>query len=196
LYDEYYSILEEGMKKIIFSMLVLTLMITACAGATTSAPVATQAATENVGATTTSAPVATQAATESVSATTASDNTAQLAQSAGGKVQVQVTEGDNWIKSDMATFKVGVPYVFTITNTGNRAHIFSISQPVPDKSASGIDAAKNGALVLVSQDQLSPGATVTVEYTFTKPAPAGSLEFACLIFMHYKMGQVLPIVVE
>ena len=149
-------------------------MITACAGATASAPVATQAATESVGATTASQP----------------------AQSAGGKVQVKVTEGDNWIKSDMTTFKVGVPYVFTITNTGNRAHIFSISQPVPDKSASGIDAAKNGALVLVSQDQLSPGATITVEYTFTKPAPAGTLEFACLIFMHYKMGQFLPIVVE
>ena len=175
------------MKKIIFGILVTTLMITACAGSTTSAP----AATQNVGATN-SVPTA----TESVVATTAPDNTAQPAQSTGGKVQVQVTEGDNWIKSDTTTFKVGVPYVFTITNTGHRAHIFSISQPVPDKSASGIDVAKKGALVLVTDEQLPPGATVTIEYTFTKPAPAGTLEFACLIYMHYRMGQVLPIVVE
>jgi uncharacterized cupredoxin-like copper-binding protein len=169
-------ILEEDMKKTVFSILVIALMITACSSTPTPAPVAAQAATE--------------------SSTTAASSAPAAAQNAGGKVLVNVSEGDNWVKSDLTTFTVGVKYVFTVTNTGHRAHIFSISQPVTDISASGIDAAKNGALLLVSQDQLVPGAVITVEYTFTKPAPAGTLEFACLILMHYKMGQHLPIVVD
>ena len=159
------------MKKTFFSMLAFALIITACSG-TTSTPL------------------------PPITTATTPKETGQPVQSADGKVQVQVTEGDNWIKSDLTTFKVGVTYVFTITNTGRRDHIFSISQPVTDKTASGIDAAKKGALLFVSQDQLSPGAVVTVEHTFTEPAPAGTLEFACLVIMHYKMGQYLPIVVE
>jgi uncharacterized cupredoxin-like copper-binding protein len=162
--------MEKDMKKIFFSMLAFALVITACGG-TASTPI------------------------PSVNNAPTPEATTQAAQNADGKVQVQVTEGDNWIKSDMTTFKVGVPYVFTITNTGRHAHIFSISQPA-DKTASGIDTAKKGALVFISDEQLSPGAVVTVEHTFTEPAPAGTLEFACLILMHYKMGQYLPIVVE
>jgi uncharacterized cupredoxin-like copper-binding protein len=164
------------MKKIVFNVLVFALMVTACGGAT-AAP----------------APIATTPLTFAV---TTPEETAQPAQNADGKVQVQVTEGDNWVKSDLTTFKVGVTYVFTVTNTGRRAHSFSISHPVTDKTASGLEAAMAGALLLVSKDQLSPGAVATVEYTFTEPAPAGTLEFACLILMHYKMGQFLPIVVE
>lgn len=176
------------MKKTVFNLLVLALMLTACGG--TSTPVIQQPPA-------TSAPVATQAATQnSAAAASPAPAVSPSAQNTGGKVQVHVSEGDNWIKSDLTTFKVGVPYVFTVTNTGHRAHIFAISNPVKDISSSGMDAAKAGALLLVSQDQLTPGTVLTVEYTFTKPAPAGTLEFACLILMHYKMGQFLPIVVE
>lgn len=174
------------MKNLVFNLLVFALMVTACGDTTNSpAPIATEAVIEsNI----TSRP--------SVIAATTSATTELPVQNTDGKVQVQVTEGDNWIKSDLTTFKVGVLYVFTITNTGRRAHIFSISHPTADKTANGINAAKAGALLLVSQDQLFPGTVVNVEYTFTEPAPAGTLEFACLIPMHYEMGQVLPLVVE
>jgi uncharacterized cupredoxin-like copper-binding protein len=174
-----------SMNKIVFTIVVFAWMVTACGGAVTPAPIATKTATE-----------ISVTATLPIIATTTSEAAAQPAQNTDGKVQVQVSEGDNWVKSDLTTFKVGVPYVFTITNTGHRAHIFAISSPVKDITSSGMDAATAGALLLVSRDQLSPGAVVTVEYTFTKPAPAGTLEFACLILMHYKMGQFLPIVVQ
>jgi len=173
------------MKRItLLFVIVFTLMFTAACG--NSAPAATQVPLAQ--------PVVTEAPTEAVMQPEATQTS--MPESMDGKVQVTVTEGDNWIKSDITTFKVGVPYVFTITNTGRRGHIFSISTPVPDKSQSGIQAAAKSALVLVTDQQLSPGSTVTVEYTFTEPAPAGTLEFACLIPMHYRMGQMLPIVVE
>jgi len=178
------------MKKAVFIFLLTALAAAACSSNPTPAPTATQAAT--AAATEVKATVV-----PTIPATAAPTETEVPAeQAADGKVQVQVSEGDNWIKSDIATFKVGVPYVFTVTNMGRRAHIFSISNPVTNVTASGMDAAKSAALVFVSQDELTPGEVVTVEYTFTDPAPDGTLEFACLILMHYKMGQFLPIVVE
>lgn len=173
------------MNKIVFIMLMFALMVTACGGAITPASIAPETVTES-----------SITSTPPILVATTPEETGQPVQNADGKVQVQVTEGDNWVKSDLTTFKVGVTYVFTITNTGRRAHSFSISHPVTEKTGSGIAAAMTGALLLMSKDQLSPGAVATVEYTFTEPAPAGTLEFACLILMHYKMGQYLPIVVE
>jgi uncharacterized cupredoxin-like copper-binding protein len=172
------------MKKVVFIVLLFTLMITSCSGsAANSMPVATGTPMDNSMTPVPSTVVA------------APGQTSQPVQNADGKVEVQVTEGDNWIKSNQTTFKVGVKYVFIVTNTGHRAHIFSISHPA-EKTTDAINAAKASALVLISDQQLLPGSVVTVEYTFTQAAPAGSLEFACLIPMHYKMGQYLPIIVE
>jgi uncharacterized cupredoxin-like copper-binding protein len=47
----------------------------------------------------------------------------------------------------------------------------------------------------VSQDQLNPGATATLDYTFTKAYPAGTLEFACHLPGHYEAGMHTGIVV-
>jgi uncharacterized cupredoxin-like copper-binding protein len=52
------------------------------------------------------------------------------------------------------------------------------------------------ALVVVEEDDLSSGATQTVEFTFTETAPAGSLEFACHTPGHYDAGMKLPITVK
>jgi len=174
------------MKKFIILILLTGLTLAACGSPAASTAAATSAATEA----SVSSP-ATVAATEPPTATPEPTQP-----NAAGKVTVNVTEGDNFIKSDLATFKVGVPYIFSITNTGRRAHIFSIAPPVTDISPAGMDAAKAASLVFVSDKQLYPGVTLTAEYTFTQAYPAGTLEFACLILMHYRMGQLLPIVVE
>lgn len=110
-------------------------------------------------------------------------------------VPVQVTLGDNWIKSDLTTFKVGVAYAFTVTNTGRREHNFNISHPA-EKNPTAINAARTNALISISEDELQPGAVKTFVFTFKEAAPAGTLEFACLIPRHYIMGQHLAIVVE
>ncbi|GEM_PF-861015 len=114
---------------------------------------------------------------------------------AGEPVEVQVTLGDNWIQSSQTAFKVGVTYRFVITNTGRRNHMFDISKPA-EKTTSAIREAMQNAILSVSDDQLPPGAQVTVDFTFTAPAAPGELEFACLIERHYKDGQYLGIVVE
>ncbi len=118
------------------------------------------------------------------------------AASADGKVPVRIVLGDNWIQSDLTTFKVGQTYVFTITNSGNRVHNFNINPPAAELTTSAIKIALENALLSVPDEQLGPTKTVVVEYTFTKPAAAGELEFSCMIDRHYKSGQVLPIIVE
>jgi len=42
------------------------------------------------------------------------------------------------------------------------------------------------ALAYVEEDELTPGATQTLDYTFTEPAPAGNLELSCHTEGHYE----------
>ena len=172
-----------------FVFVLMMLVATACGS---SAPTATESPAQPVATDVPTEPTATQEPVQPE----ATQTQTPVPENTDGKVQVEVTFGDNWIKSDITTFKVGVPYVFTVTNTGRRDHIFSISAPVTDVSRTGMQDAAKSALVFVSDRELYAGAVVTVEYTFTEPAPEGTLEFACLILMHYRSGQFLPIIVE
>jgi uncharacterized cupredoxin-like copper-binding protein len=52
------------------------------------------------------------------------------------------------------------------------------------------------ALAGIQGKDLAAGATKTLDYTFTKPAPAGTLEFACHLPGHYDAGMHTPIVVK
>jgi len=177
------------MKKLIFTLLALALLITACGNpqpTPASSTEATEAMTEEPGS---SAPQTFEEAAPE--ATDLPELT-----SADGKTLVIVTMGDNWIKSNITTFKVGVPYRFTITNTGRRKHIFSISNPVREINEGGMNTAKLGALIFIPDNQLVPGSVITIDFTFTEPAAEGELEFACLILKHYQSGQYLPIIVE
>jgi uncharacterized cupredoxin-like copper-binding protein len=167
-------------KTFIFIALAAVLLLSACGPAAQSTTIAQPTQSQSNASATTSSSTSTDATPSAQS---------------GDKVNVQVTLGDNWVKSDITTFKVGVTYMFTITNTGRRAHNFSISHPA-EKTTNAINAARANALLSISEDDLSPGTVKTVEYTFKDAAPAGTLEFACLIPMHYKMGQFLGIVVE
>jgi uncharacterized cupredoxin-like copper-binding protein len=175
------------MKNIILLTFVLSaLILSACA-----APAATE--------TSISAPIVTEAPMEEHTEAPASTDAPVIAPTpapaTGNEVPVQITLGDNWIESDTTTFKVGVTYRFTITNTGNRTHNFNISKPA-ELNTNAIRAALENALLHVPDEQLRSGSVVTIDFTFTDPAPAGTLEFACLIERHYKSGQFLPIVVE
>lgn len=115
-------------------------------------------------------------------------------------VEVQVTLSDSpsgamSMESSQTTFSTGVPYHFVVTNTGSVEHEFMIMPPVEPGTMSMTEMDKM-ALVVIEEDDLSPGATQSVDYTFTKPAPAGTLEFACHVTGHYEAGMKLPIVVE
>ena len=161
------------MKKMLIVSMLLMLLVSACASPATPTqapeqPVATAAPTES-------------AATE-VPATSASD------------AQVNVTLADNTIDASMTSFQVGVPYTFVITNTGKRAHNFNINPPVA--VAGSLEGALNSALLVVSQDQLAPGQSATVEYTFPESAAGQLLEFSCIIRNHYEDGMKVDITVS
>jgi len=163
------------MKKIVpLSILVLIMFLaTACGSAT---PAATEAPPQ---------PAATEPPTLQSNPTEAS--------TVDTGSQVDITLADNTIEASLTTFQIGVPYTFVITNAGRHAHNFNISTPV--SAAGSLSDALATALLKVDQNQLSPGASVTVEYTFPGSAAGTNLEFSCLIRRHYEDGMLLPITV-
>lgn len=162
------------MKKIIpvFFVLLLSLFVAACGS---SASTATQAPVQPAPGT-----LAEPAATEPVPVT--------------GGTQVDITLADNTIDASMTSFQVGVPYTFVITNAGQHAHNLNINPPV--NVAGSLEQALDRALLAVPQEQLAPGQTATVEFTFPATAAGQLLEFSCLIRKHYEDGMRVDITVS
>jgi uncharacterized cupredoxin-like copper-binding protein len=121
------------------------------------------------------------------------DTQVPVKSSSGGATTVDITLADNTIQASQTTFQAGVPYTFVITNTGRHAHNLNISTPV--SVAGSLNAAVDSALLKVDQDQLSPGASATVQYTFPDSAAGQPLEFSCLIKRHYEDQMYLAITV-
>jgi uncharacterized cupredoxin-like copper-binding protein len=117
---------------------------------------------------------------------------AEAAPVAGG-APVDITLADNTIDASTTTFQVGVPYTFVITNAGQRAHNFNINPPAA--VAGSLEGAFNSALLVVPQEQLAPGQTATVQFTFPDNTAGQLLEFSCLIGRHYDDGMRVDIVV-
>lgn len=169
------------MKRITLLFIVVLIMLFAAAcgsptAASTEAPVQSEP---------TQAPAATEPPAQSG---------ATEAPAAGSATQVDVTLADNTIDTSMTTFQVGVPYTFVITNAGQHAHNFNINPPV--SVAGSLEGAFNAALLVVPQEQLGPGQTATVEFTFPDSAAGQLLEFSCLIRRHYDDGMKLDITVS
>jgi uncharacterized cupredoxin-like copper-binding protein len=112
----------------------------------------------------------------------------------GNAVDVTITLTEFKIESSMTDFKVGVPYHFIITNKGNYPHEFRIMPPASGSITP--DQAQATTLAMVGKSDLPAGATATLDYTFTQPAPAGTLEFSCHLPGHYDKGMLLAITVE
>ncbi len=163
-------------------IMLVTVLVTACGS---PAPAATQAPVEP-----TSTELPTQpASTEAVPTQSGSVETAPV----GSGTQVDITLADNTIDASQLEFQVGVPYTFVITNTGRHAHNFNINPPV--SVVGSMEAALDSAMLVVSQEQLGPGASVTVDFTFPPDAAGQLLEFSCLIRRHYDDGMKVDITV-
>jgi uncharacterized cupredoxin-like copper-binding protein len=118
--------------------------------------------------------------------------TAAAPAQAAGK-QVTITLADNTVQASLTEFKAGIPYHFVISNTGDHAHDFYITQPVSIAGSNA--AAQSAALLAVPRSQLSEGATVIVDFTFPASAVGTQLEFSCLIRRHYDDGMFKAITV-
>ena len=125
-----------------------------------------------------------------------SPGSAPGAASGGAATEVTVTLSDFKISASQTTFKVGVPYRFAVTNAQNSTANHEL-MTMPPMSGDGMSMGEMDkvALFFVDQSKLTPGQTQTIDYTFTSPAAAGQIEFACHVGSHYQLGMKLPIAV-
>lgn len=123
--------------------------------------------------------------------------TACGAQSGSNEVTITLTEFG--IRSSRTTFEVGVPYRFVVTNEGAVEHELMIMPPLTEAQMDmnmDMHELDELALAFIEEDELPSGATATLDFTFTEPAPDGTLEFACHTPGHYEEGMKLPIIVK
>ena len=173
----------------LLSVIMLVMFLVAACGS--PAPAETEAPTAEIPST---QPAATEAPTQPAATEVVATQLVPVETApAGSDTQVDITLADNTIDASQTEFQVGVPYTFVITNTGRHAHNFNINPPV--SVAGSLEAALDGAMLVVSQEQLGPGASVTVEFTFPETAAGQLLEFSCLIRRHYDDGMMLGITV-
>ena len=105
---------------------------------------------------------------------------------------VNIPMGEMYFKPDITTFKVGQHYKFELANQGAVIHEFVITS-VRQAGQSREDLTNEA---LYHADQISPGQSMTVDFTFKKPAPAGTLEFECAYPGHYEAGMHTSIVIQ
>lgn len=109
--------------------------------------------------------------------------------------RVQVTLTEFAVESSITEFKVGQPYEFVITNEGAIAHEIRIIPPVHGEEDVHSGEAHHASLLVVTEDDLPAGETVTIEYTFEADQAGRELELACHIEGHYEAEMLLPITV-
>lgn len=110
----------------------------------------------------------------------------------GFPIEVKVTLTDFGIKSSLTTFRTGIQYHFVVTNEGTVDHEIMLMEPMQG----GEEELDEFALAVIEEDMLTPGTTISFDYTFIEPAPTGNLEFACHVEGHYEAGMHLPITVK
>jgi uncharacterized cupredoxin-like copper-binding protein len=113
--------------------------------------------------------------------------------------EVKITLTDFGIESSRTSFEVGVPYHFVVTNNGAIDHEIMLMPPLTEQQMGmkmKMEEMDKMALAHIEASDLTPGKTMTLDYTFSQPAPAGSLEFSCHVEGHYEAGMNLPITVN
>lgn len=113
-------------------------------------------------------------------------------------IDVEITVNEFNIVASQTDFKVGQTYNFIVTNEGALEHEFMIIEPMGMDSDDAMeeDDHDDAALLVITEDELQAGATVTKSYTFEEHDADHELEFACHIAGHYEGGMHVPITVE
>jgi uncharacterized cupredoxin-like copper-binding protein len=107
--------------------------------------------------------------------------------SAPETTSVQVNEFDYKIVSPIVTFTPGKPYHFEVKNAGNKAHEFMI-MPKSAGNMKGMSMKDMDKMALARLDNIAPGQTATLDFTFPSSGPESQLEFACHYPGHYEAG--------
>ena len=104
-----------------------------------------------------------------------------------GGASVQITETDFQIHSSMTTFSAGTSYHFVITNQVKTTHEFMI-MPKSEGSMNGMAMGDMDSMALAHVQNIAPGQTVPLDYTFPSSARGSHPEFACYLPGHYEAG--------
>lgn len=113
---------------------------------------------------------------------------------AGEVAEVRVTASEFKLEALQTEFVAGRRYRFVVTNQGSVNHEFMIMPPM--MSGMSMEKMDEMALTMITEDDLRPGTTKTIEVTFPKAAPEGKLEFACHVEGHNEAGMRLPMIVR
>ncbi len=103
---------------------------------------------------------------------------------------MQVTETEFRIVSSLTTFSPNVPYHFVVTNQGKIAHEFMI-MPRSEGSMISMPMMDMHHMALAMIDNIPPGRSRTLDYTFPSSAARSSPELACYLPGHYEAGMKL-----
>ena len=112
-----------------------------------------------------------------------------------GPQQVQVTEADFKITSSVTTFTAGTSYHLVITNAGRTAHEFMI-MPSDMGSMPGMSMGEMDKMALAKVENITPGQTRTLDYTFPASTAGSHPQFACYYPGHYEAGMKLDVTVN
>ena len=115
--------------------------------------------------------------------------------SSGSRTLVQVTETDFKIASSVRTLTPGTSYHFVVTNNGQTAHEFMI-MPKAEGSMSDMPMSHMDSMVLAKVDNIAPGQTKTLDYTFPSSTAGSRPQFACYYPGHYEAGMRLDVTVN
>ena len=99
------------------------------------------------------------------------------------KSVVNVTLGDYTVELSPATIPAGTPVKFEITNKGKEDHEFVVEKA--DHANKPLTAEVGGKTIKSEIEDIAPGKTVTLEWTFAEP---GSYQVACHIEGHFEAG--------
>jgi uncharacterized protein (DUF305 family)/uncharacterized cupredoxin-like copper-binding protein len=110
--------------------------------------------------------------------------------------EVDVTLSEFSVAASRTDFQAGQTYHFVVTNAGAIPHEFMIVPKMDNMGAMDMAALDAVALAMIPADELTPGATRTVDVTFPAAAAAGELEIVCTLPGHFEAGMVLPITVS
>lgn len=104
---------------------------------------------------------------------------------------VEVTLSEFKVESSVTTFELGIPYRFTVTNKGSIPHEFMIMPRMDGMGQMDMATLDDMAVVMIPASELPPGASQSVEVTFTKIIENGQLELVCAVPGHYDAGMRL-----
>ena len=98
---------------------------------------------------------------------------AAAAAGATSALAVDVTLTEFTVAASQTSFKTNQTYRFTVTNKGVLPHEFMIVPAMSNMGQMDMASLDAVAIAMIPVDELLPGATKTVDVTFTQPAALG-----------------------